>query len=188
MRPADAFACSGGSNPRSSSTPPEEHWFVAHTHHNAEKTASLHLDMQGFANYLPMRRRTVRHARRIYETTEAFFPGYLFVKLDPKRSKWRSINSTIGVSYLLRRGEQPLRVERGFVETLQSATGSDGILRLMEGLRPGQKVRIQTGTFADYLGRLERCSRADAVCILIEMMERSVPVYVAREAVIAIPE
>lgn len=161
-------------------------WCAVYAHLKEERAAAFHLGAQGFETFLPLRRRSIRHARRIYETTEAFFPRYLFVKIDLKRSQWRCINSTWGVSHLLSLHDRPLAIRPGLVEALQAATGTDGILAPGEALHPGQKVRILAGSFGEYLGKLERSTRKDSVVILIEMMDRQVPICINKKLVSAI--
>ncbi len=63
-----------------------------------ELVAEGQLRRQEFSTFLPKQMKTVRHARRLRVTLSAFFPGYLFVRLDLARDRWRSVNGTLGVA------------------------------------------------------------------------------------------
>src|SRR5213594_3067034 len=73
-----------------------ERWYAVHTLPLRESYAQGHLRNQAFRTFLPKRRKTVRHARRLRAVEAAFFPRYLFVVLDLARHQWRSVNGTFG--------------------------------------------------------------------------------------------
>src|SRR5712692_524830 len=124
-----------------------ERWYAVHTLPLREAYAQGHLRNQGFATFLPKRRKTVRHARKLRAVEAAFFPRYLFVVLDLRRDRWRSVNGTFGVSRLVMRGEEPHPVPAGLVEALIASADADGILQFGERLRVGGSVRLLAGPF-----------------------------------------
>jgi transcription antitermination factor NusG len=66
--------------------------------------------------------RTQRYerGRRIIEETP-LFADYIFCNIDLKKQRWRSVNSTLGVIYLLPPGaELPTAVPTSFVDALQA--------------------------------------------------------------------
>ena len=95
-----------------------ERWYAVHTLPCNEARAEWHLGNQSFRTFLPKRRRTIRHARKLRTVEASFFPRYLFVVLDLSRHQWRSINGTYGVSRLVMCGDEPHPVPRGVVEAL----------------------------------------------------------------------
>jgi transcriptional antiterminator RfaH len=155
------------------------------THPHSEESAARHLAFQTFKTYLPMRLRTVRHARRFVTKRSAYFNRYLFVSLDVQQQRWRAINSTIGVVGLVMCNAMPLPVPPGIVEALISATDESGMLRPI-ALAPGQKVRVTAGAFLDQLGILDRLDGAGAVRVLLDIMNRSVPVQLFRDQIVAV--
>src|SRR3546814_18322512 len=88
-------------------------WFVVYTHPGAERMAEGQLGRQGFTTYLPRRMKERRHARRCERVTTPLFPRYLFVELDLGAQRWRAVNGTFGVSYLvaMRSEERPVGKE-----------------------------------------------------------------------------
>src|SRR5271154_7081548 len=93
-----------------------QRWYAVHTRPLSELRAQGHLENQSFRTFLPMRRKTVRHARKMSTIEAPFFPRYLFVALDLTHQRWHSVNGTFGVSRLVMRGDRPQPVPRGVVE------------------------------------------------------------------------
>ena len=58
---------------------PGERWFVARALTHQENRAQFNLHRLGFRNFLPRLRRTVRHSRRLRDTMNPLFPGYIFI-------------------------------------------------------------------------------------------------------------
>src|SRR5215471_5201307 len=113
-------------------------WYVVHTQPNYEGRAEVNLQRQGFATYMPRYQRTRRHARKTETVLRPLFPRYLFVALDLARDRWRSIQSTFGVSQLVVAGDEPLPVPHAVIDQIRAREGSDGIVRL--GLPAGVGV------------------------------------------------
>ena len=72
------------------------YWCAVNTQVNAEDKAVFHLMRQGFKVLLPKHLKRRSHARKVAWVPRPLFPGYLFVEIDPERSPWRAIRSTVG--------------------------------------------------------------------------------------------
>ena len=144
-----------------------------------EVLAQTHLDRQGFETFLPRIAATRRHARKTEHVRAAMFPRYLFVRLNPERDKWRSVNGTIGMAYLLTANDAPCPIPIGFVESLKRRVGEDGLIALTPSFALGDKVRIASGPFADRLGEIVRLDTPRRVEILLEMLNREIRVKVS---------
>ncbi len=134
-----------------------ERWYVVHTLPLCETRAQTQLENQGFRTFLPRRRKTVRHARKLTTVETAFFPRYLFVVLDLAR-------------------EQPHPVPRGVVETLLAAIDAHGILQLGPQLKVGERIRLSVGPFAEQLAILDRMDDSGRIRVLLGILGRQVPV------------
>ncbi len=154
-------------------------WYAVSTQPHKEFFARQHLENQGFRVFLPATLRAVRHARKVEHRWVAYFPGYLFVAKDD--GHWRSINGTRGVRRLIAAGEGPAIVPAGLVEELQSRTNADGALHYTGVLAPGDKVRVEQGPFADFVGVIHSLKDTDRVRVLLDLMSSSTPVELARE-------
>ncbi|TPJ36586.1 transcription termination/antitermination NusG family protein [Mesorhizobium sp. B2-6-5] len=155
-------------------------WYVVQTHQHSESLAERHLLSQTFRTYLPKRRRTVRHARIVRTVASAYFDCYLFVSLAAQQS-WYPINSTVGVRRLVMSKGMPVPAPYGVIESLIAATDDDGILHPDILLRPGQRIRIIDGPFSEQLGVLDHVGSAGAVKILLDIMNRSIPITIDRD-------
>jgi transcription antitermination factor NusG len=69
------------------------------------------------------------------------------------------------------------------IEALQAEAGPDGIMNRQVSLHVGETVRILQGPFTDLPGRLERLDAAGRVCVLLDLLGRSVRVDLSRDAV-----
>ena len=151
-------------------------WHVVHTQPFAEVRAMTHLERQGYRVFYPCYRKVIHHARGRTSSLRPLFPSYLFLQLDASQHRWRSVNGTRGVVRLLTQGEYPNPVPRGVVESLQAHTGSDGALDWAPSFEVGQIVRVSEGPFAELVGKLERLDADGRVCVLLDLLGRSVPV------------
>lgn len=173
-----------GDNSRASRTAREtkRRWYAVHTKLGSEESAALHLRRQRFEVFLPRSLRTTRGARQIRTTIAPFFPGYLFVRLDLDAERWRSIDGTFGVKGLIKAHDRPLAAPASVVEALIAASSADGVLDLARDIKPGARVRVISGPFADELAIVDRMSGADRVQILLSLMNRPVPLEIGRRA------
>lgn len=110
----------------------------------------------------------------------AAFPGYLFVRLDLDRDRWRSVNGTLGVSRMIMGGEAPIPAPEGVVETIFDYVDSRGVARFDRDLVEGQSVRIKSGPLANALGELVRLDANGRVRVLLDIMGGRVETMVAR--------
>jgi transcriptional antiterminator RfaH len=159
-----------------------EKWFLVHTLPRSECRAQLHLGAQGFRTHLPQILKTVRHARQLRTVRAPLFPRYLFVILDIGRDRWLSVRSTVGVSSLFTCDGRPVSVPAGIVETLVAHSNEANLTLWDAGLRRGQRVRILTGPFAEFVGTLDRLDETGRVRVLLDMMGSAVPVALCRSA------
>ena len=120
-------------------------WFVAQTLCNRERLA-----------FRPRFHKTVRHSRSLREVIAPVFSGYIFVVLNPKRDRWRSINGSFGVARLISAPHRPTPVPMGVVGALLASIDELGLVRFDGDLKPGQPVRVVAGSFAQVLGVLQR--------------------------------
>jgi transcription elongation factor/antiterminator RfaH len=160
-----------------------ERWFLVHTQPNSERRAELHLGAQGFRTHFPTIQKTVRHARQLRTVRAPLFPRYVFLILDLGRDRWLSIRSTVGVSSLYTCQDRPVPVPEGIVETLIENTDEANLTLFSSGLSRGQSVRIMSGPFVNFVGKLERLDDAGRVRVLLDMMGTAVPVALRRTAI-----
>ncbi len=161
-----------------------QRWFLVHTLPRQEKHANMHLGMQGFRTYLPQYLRTIRHARQLRTVRAPLFPSYLFVILDLERDRWLSVRSTVGVAHLVGSADRPLAVPRGIIESLIAHANEANLALFGDCLQKGQKVRITSGPFTEFIGTLDRLDDSGRVRVLLEMMGSEIRVSLKRSGVV----
>lgn len=163
----------------------EPRWYAAKTHPGRERLAKIQLTRQAFETYLPLSAPPPRKTRRGPAGPVAFFPGYIFVRLDLDHQRWHAVNSTRGVTRLVQFGERPAPVPEALIEALQGATNADGLLGFMDPLAPGDEVRMVGGAFDQQVGQVLRAGPDQRVTVLLNLMHREVKLTVPRSGVLA---
>jgi transcriptional antiterminator RfaH len=165
----------------------EAPWYVVQTQVNAEPKAARNLVRQGFEIYLPRYLKRRSHARKIEKIAAPLFPRYLFVRVDMATQRWRSIQSTFGVSRLVCNGPDPAPVSQQIVNSLKAREDESGYVRLDQRTKfaLGEKVRILAGAFAENLGLFDGQADRDRIAILLDLLGRKVRVSIEADLVAA---
>ena len=148
-------------------------WYLIYSKPRREELARVNLERQGFTAYLPWVRQVRHRLGRSITRVEPLFPRYLFLHLDAVNDNWAPIRSTLGVSSLIRFGEEPAAVPAELVEAIRVRDDAAGVqdLPLMDFQR-GDSVRIADGPMMGYEGIfLARTSR-ERVLILLNIVGR----------------
>jgi transcriptional antiterminator RfaH len=166
---------------------PDGLWYVVQTQINAEAKAARNLVRQGFEIYLPRYLKRRSHARKIEKVAAPLFPRYMFVRMDIATQRWRSVQSTYGVSHLVLNGSDPAPVAGQVIDALKAREDASGYVTLDQ--RPkfaiGDKVRVLAGVFAENLGLFDGMADRDRVAILLELLGRKVRVSLEADLVAA---
>ena len=152
-------------------------WFAIRTKPNREQHARLEYERQGYVVYLPLIRKTVRHARRREEVLRPFFPGYLFLHLAPTERHWVTIGSTRSVIGPVRFGDQYVPIPDWVIDDLRAREDGGAI-----SLAALQKQRLVPGTAVDVefdggtvtQGVVYSLRGAENVVVLLNLMSRLV--------------
>jgi transcriptional antiterminator RfaH len=162
-------------------------WYVVQTQANGEARAAQNLFRQDFEIYLPRYLKRRRHARKVDFAAKPLFPRYLFVAIDMTAQRWRSIQSTQGVSRLVCNGEEPAAVPNGLLGALKAREDDRGFVRMeaKPAFSLGDKVRVLAGAFVDNAGLFDGMEDHDRVAILLDMLGRKVRVHLDADLVAA---
>ena len=154
----------------------DERWYLVQVKPNGYRLAERNLLRQGFACFQPMARATERRGAHFRPVSRPLFPGYLFVAFDPARAPWRKINSTAGVARLLSLGNVPQEVPTGLVAELRARLDAEGHVILADNVQVGDRVEIQSGPFAGFLGEVARLAPEARAHLLVDLMGRQTQV------------
>ena len=161
----------------------QREWFLVHVKVGRELVARTNLERQGYVTFMPLERRTVRHARRVTQALAAYFPGYIFVQADRARQSLRPVNSTVGVLRLVAGPDGPKLAPIKLIELLKASCDAQGVLRLAgEAWNPGDAVRVVHGPFIDQEGLVEGLCGTDRVKMLLRVMNANVRLTVPTES------
>ena len=144
---------------------------MVQTHRHKEDIAVRNLEQQGFVSFLPRFRRRVRHARKTREVLAPLFPGYLFVRLDLTKDRWRSVNSTLGVRSLVSSSDtSPSLMPDVVMYHVMSRCEGELVRNLLPDLQIGASVRVMNGPFADRLAEVVELDKQGRVSVLFELL------------------
>ena len=161
-------------------------WFVVHTQPSRESVAVAHLQEQGFEVYLPRFKKIRRHARKVDEVLYPLFPRYLFVGMDPETARWRSINGTRGVSYLLtNESDRPAQIPSSVIEALKAQENAEGLVDAgsLASFMKGDTVLITDGVLKDQTAIFDALDDKGRVRLLLSLLGRDVTITLPTYAV-----
>ena len=155
-----------------------ENWFLIYTKNNKEFFAKKQLENQNFEVYLPLFLSTRRHARKTTYIKKAFFPRYLFVKLDLDINRWKVINSTLGVDRIVVFDKQPAPLPEEVINNLKLMENEEGLIKFSfaSQFKVGNEVVINKGPLAGITGIYKGMSDKMRVRVLLNFMGRTLTV------------
>ena len=113
------------------------------------------------------------------------FPGYLFVQFSADQPGWQSIHSTRGVTRLLLHGQSNLHaLPAPFKAGLLARCDNTGLLTAAEDFKPGDRVRLLSGPFAELVTTVEKLESKDRLQVLFDLMGRQTRVSVPSASVV----
>lgn len=148
----------------------ETTWFLAQFKPNSHKIAERNLMRQGFKIFLPLHEETTRVRGQFTVQTRPLFPGYLFVALDLLQGHWRTVNSTYGITRIVKLGKEPTPVPLDLVNKLILRCDNEGKLLPPKLLKPGDEVTMTKGPFANLIAKVECIAPAQRIWVLMEIM------------------
>ena len=161
-------------------------WYVIQTKPKQENRAASNLNAWRVETFVPKVRKSRKHS---YEggtsySTKPLFPRYIFARFQVS-SLLHKINFTRGVSRVVSFGGAPTQVDDEVIDLIQSQAGNDGLIRIGEELRYGDRVMIKEGPFSSLTGIFEReIKDSERVRILLTAVNYQSHIIVDRELLI----
>ena len=149
-------------------------FFAVKVRNRGECNVSKVLRQKGFEVLAPTCSSQSSVPNRYRKTDTALFPGYVFVRLDPR--ELLSLVTTEGVSYVVRKGKvlEPLPLEEEL--TVQTLCSSVSGFVPCNNFVPGQRVSIESGPLKDRQGTLVRIGGKDRLIISLNSIFSSVSI------------
>lgn len=146
-------------------------WHLLLCRPNRNHIAFEQLRRRGFDVFMPRIPTLRRYKGRLKTETRAVFSGYVFVAGDPDRPRWEEMRTTPGVARLIGFGANgPATVPSGIVAGLMQRCDADGMLQPDLDLEVGDRVRILSGPFAEFVTTIERIDPERRVHVMLELL------------------
>ena len=155
-------------------------WYLVVTKPQSEFKAQENLLRQGYETYLPLVQTSHRRNGKNIKRTNAFFPRYLFIRLDKEIDDWSPIRSTIGVAGMVRFGGLPAVVPENMIINLKKNENELGLQSFeKKKLKVGDKVEIIDGVFEGYKAIYQKMKNADRVSVLLDIVGKNTQVILS---------
>lgn len=148
--------------------PCELRWYLLHCKPRQDARALENLERQGFECLSAVRRVERVHGGRKCVLDEPLFPRYVFIRLDQRNHNWSVIRSTRGVHQIVRFNEYPLPVRDELINGIRARSGATQLDKPY--LKPGERVRITAGPFAQLEAVFMANEGADRVVLLLNIL------------------
>ncbi|MDP8268019.1 MAG: transcription termination/antitermination NusG family protein [Candidatus Tenebribacter davisii] len=147
-------------------------WYVVHTKPRCEKKLAKFSQQYQINYYLPLIDSIRVYKNRKIKFTKPMFPGYVFVKCEPKKKQ--QLTLTGYVAYWL-----PVQNQIELINDLQQIySGRELGVEFIraEFLDKGTKVEIQKGPFAGLIGYVEDQKNIKEVILQVTLLRQAVSV------------
>ena len=150
-----------------------KHWYALYTKPQMEQHVSAVLQARGIETYLPTM--PVYKGRQRTEKSRAFFPCYLFARMDLSAVGTSSVAWTPGLRKIVSFGEQPLVVRDEVIDTIRHRLEQMEVsgYPLEPGFKSGDRILIKSGPLRDLEAIFDRSlSSSDRARVLVDILGR----------------
>ena len=160
-------------------------WYVVHTKVRQEQTACENLARQGYAVYFPKIRQLKRSRGRQQAHQEPLFPRYLFVQPAAATQSIAPVRSTLGVSTLVRFGQEPAVMRAETLHTIHEfeARRNAASDEAISPFQPGVRIHIADGPLAGMEGLISDVSH-ERIIVLMQLLGQDTRVSVSHHHVV----
>jgi|SRR5882672_271365 len=160
-------------------------WYAIHTHPKQENRAESNLRAWNVETFFP---KIKEHRLNQFSGAATFlikplFSRYFFARFNVEQLLHK-VSFTRGVQDVVSFGGIPSLVDDEIIELLQSRVDGDGLVRIGEEFRPGDKVIMRSGMLSNLVGVFEReMNDSERVMILLATINYQGHVIVDKELI-----
>lgn len=147
-------------------------WFALYIRHRHEAKVKIMLDAIGVENYLPMITRVKKWSDRKKRVTEPLLRGYIFIKASEKE-RLASLELNGVFRCVSERGEAA-KIPEFQIDNMKQFVKQDIDYSVIEGIVPGNKVRIKAGPFEGVEGIIVDNGANKELAVSIDLLNRTV--------------
>lgn len=152
----------------------EDPWFAVWTRSRAEKTVLDQLVRKNIEAFLPTVRRVSRWKDRKKELDWPLFPGYCFVRFDPRESL--AVLNCVGVARIIMFDGKPAPIPHAEIDAIQRLVTTALKYDPCPLIKEGDQVEVLYGPLKGVVGRLIRKGPDTTLLLSITMINRAVAV------------
>jgi len=148
-------------------------WYVAQTKPKAERRVFQWLETKGIEVFVPKMEIKRKRRNRAVTLIEPVFPGYVFVRIEPRPNSWNKLKWTPGIKIILGYDGVPSPVPGKVIEELRERTGNESFIQPNPKFNKGERVRIVDGPLRGLMGVIEEARPGkERVRILMEILRK----------------
>jgi len=150
----------------------DKYWWVVQTKPQAEAIAIEHLHEQKLTTYCPMYQKETIRGRQVKVTPTPLFARYIFVLADQTAQKSiHRIRSTVGVSQLIKVGEQPTLVKPSIIDEIK-ALETANINQVKYHFSNDDKVVISEGIYKGLEAIFQMNDGLERAVVMLNLLQR----------------
>lgn len=136
----------------------QKRWYIVHTYSGYENKVKVNIEKR--IEYMNMGEKIFRievpqktvvqmKGGKKQEKEEKVFPGYVLVEMIMDEDSWYVVRHTSGVTKFVGSVKKPIPVKESEIKRILHRTSSQ-VEKIELDVKPGDKVRIISGPFADF--------------------------------------
>ena len=138
----------------------EKRWYIVHTYSGYENKVKGNLEKRVeymnmsdkiFRIEVPQKTVTQIKGGRKQEKDEKIFPGYVLVEMIMDEDSWYVVRHTAGVTKFVGSAKRPIPAKESEIKKIINRSSSQ-TQKIELDVKVGDKVRIISGPFADFVG------------------------------------
>lgn len=136
----------------------QKRWYIVHTYSGYENKVKVNLEKRIeymnmgdkiFRIEVPQKTVVQMRGGKKQEKEEKVFPGYVLVEMIMDEDSWYVVRHTSGVTKFVGSVKKPIPVKESEIKRILHRTSSQ-VEKVELDVKPGDKVRIISGPFADF--------------------------------------
>ena len=145
---------------KSSDKKNQKRWYIVHTYSGYENKVKSNLEKRIeymnmadkiFRVEVPQKTVTQIKAGRKQEKEEKIFPGYVLVEMIMDEDSWYVVRHTAGVTKFVGSAKKPIPAKESEIKKIIHRSTAQ-VQKVEMDVKVGEKVRITSGPFADFVG------------------------------------
>jgi transcription termination/antitermination protein NusG len=164
----------------------QRHWYAVHTYSGHENKVKLTIEKRAetmglkskvYRILVPTDSEMRNRNGKKTEYKRKIFPGYVLIDMILDDETWYLIKSTTGVTGFVSSGNKPVPLKDSDVKDILDALDpSNAGARPRKIWEKGQVIRVNSGPFADFTGKIEEVNdQKEKLRVMISLFGRDTP-------------